>query len=592
MARFRIFSFLKKTLALENSPIPRMHIYGLLVFAIGAIIAAPFLPDQDSFEEQDDGEIVIGDFQQNSKDEVLDDTFSEFNTNLAYNDFDEDAEGIFKNTFDLDEISDIPSEYEWLTYTVKKSENLGSIFRTLNISQGTLQKILKVDVKNSLIQLRIDQQLDFLIDEKGILRCLAIPLKNGEQEVLFVRDDENQRYVSYVDPINNHLQESTSIVMIPRDQYKPSQIIDDGSSEHIELTAQNNPLTHEIFQTSIDDMFAQATTQANKEIAQEKAEELKKLKEEQIAARKKQEAERKAELAKLEKERQEQAEREAKLLAQNHKNDNKIVTVNKDATIISGRIIQGSFVIDGEAAGLSKQHLRKISDIYRGKIDFRRDLHKGDQFKVLFDRKFSDPKARILAVSFTVKGKYRNQFLSTADGRYYDEFGANTAVTTRFLMIPVRGSIKLTSPFNPHRYHPTLKRYRAHKGTDYSCKFGADIFSTADGTVVKVGHQFPGAGHYVVIDHGNRIQTIYMHLSKIIAKQGQSVKQGQIIGLAGMSGGISTGPHIHYQLEINGHAVDSTNKGLPIYNPVKRTNSTNKQFAAQVYQYKKKLNIK
>ncbi len=594
MARFRFFSFLKKTMALENSPIPRMHIYGLLIFAIGAIIAAPFLPEQDNFNDSDDEEIIIGDFGKNSQDEVLDDDYSEFDNATAYNEFDEDAEDIFKNTFDLDALGDIPSEYEWLTYTVKKSENLGSIFRTLNISQGTLQKVLKVDVKNSLVQLRIDQQLDFLIDEKGILRCLAIPLKNGQQEVLFVRDNENHRYVSYIDPINNHLQEATSVVMIPRDQYKPKSIVDGNGADRLEMTAQNNPLTHEIFQTGIDDIFALANAHANKEIAKEKAEEQRKHKEELLAAQKKQEAERKAELARLEKERKEKEEKESRLAANNqkHNENEKSLSINKDSTIISGKIVQGTFVIDGAAAGLTKQQLRKISDIYKGKIDFRRDLRKGDQFKVLFDRKHSDSKARILAVSFAVKGKNHNLFLSTADGRYYDEYGANTAVTSRFLMIPVKRYKRLSSPFTPRRYHPVLKRYRAHKGTDYSCSFGTEVFSTANGTVVKIGHQFPGAGHYVVIDHGNRIQTIYMHLSKIIAKQGQSVKQGQTIGLAGASGGISTGPHIHYQLEINGHAVDSTNRGLPIYNPVKRNNVSNKQFAAQVYQYKKKLNIK
>lgn len=590
MVRFRFFSFIKKTMALENSPIPRMHIYGLLIFAIGAIIAAPFLPDQETFDDTDDDEILIGDFVKKSPDEVLDDDFSEFDASLAYNEFDEDAEGIFKNTFDMDALGDVPSEYEWLTYTVKKSENLGSIFRTLNISQGTLQKVLKVDVKNSLVQLRIDEQLDFLIDEKGILRCLAIPLKNGEQEVLFVRDNENQRYVSYVDPVGYHLQESASVVMIPRDQYKPNPIIDGNNDDRQGMTAQNNPLTHEIFQTGIDDIFVQANARVNKEIAQEKAEEKKKQKEELLAARKKQEEERKAEIARLEKERKLQESK--KLASADKHNDNSNISISRDATIITGRIIQGAFVIDGEAAGLTKQQLRKISDIYRGKIDFRRDLHKGDQFKVLFDRKHSDPKARILAVSFMVGGKYRNLFLSTADGRYYDEYGANTAVTSKFLMIPVKHYTKLSSPFSPRRYHPVLKRYRSHKGTDYACAYGTEVFSTADGTVVKIGHQFPGAGHYVVIDHGSRIQTIYMHLSKIIAKQGQSVKQGQIIGRAGASGGISTGPHIHYQLEINGHAVDSTNRGLPIYNPVKRTSTSNKKFAAQVHQYKKKLNIK
>ena len=117
------------------------------------------------------------------------------------------------------------------------------------------------------------------------------------------------------------------------------------------------------------------------------------------------------------------------------------------------------------------------------------------------------------------------------------------------------------------------------------------LFTTSHGVIKKVGHQFPGAGHYIVVDHGSGIQTIYMHLSKILVSDGQAVKQGQTIGLAGMSGGISTGPHIHYQLEINGHAVDSTNSGLPIYNPT-RSSSGHKTFMANVRLYKQKLRIK
>ena len=241
---------------------------------------------------------------------------------------------------------------------------------------------------------------------------------------------------------------------------------------------------------------------------------------------------------------------------------------------------------------MSKKQLRKIADIYRGKLDFRRDIRKGDSFKILFDRYSTDEKAKILAVSFVINGKYRNMFLSETDGRYYDEVGMNSTITSKFLRVPIRiPNLRISSPFSPSRYHPKLRRYRAHLGTDYPCPTGTPVFTTANGVVKKVGHQFPGAGHYIVVDHGSGIQTIYMHLSKIGVHDGQRVKQGQTIGLAGMSGGISTGPHIHYQLEINGHAVDSTNPGLPIYNPT-RSSSGNKTFMAKVRLYKQKLRIK
>lgn len=581
MSRLRIFSFIKRTLALENSPIPRLHIYGLLLFAITAIIAAPFIPVHD--DEIDDADITI------EQGDEYDEDLSDFTQNLQFSDFGEDQDGILSNTIDLEGLEDTTSEYEWLTYTVKQNETLGAIFRTLNISQGTLQKILKVDVKNSLVQLRINQQIDFLIDENGVLRCLAMPLKNGEQEVLFVRDDVNNRYVSYVDPLDHHLAEAASVVMIPRDQYRPNKIIEGDTQIEIVAGAQNNPATHEIFQNGISDIFSQANASAEHTLAREKAEELAKKKEQEklALARKKQEEARKRELMAKEK-----AEHERQIQIAKKKEQERQRQIVGNKTIITGKIVQGSFVRDGEAAGLSHQQMRNISDIYKGKIDFRRDIKKGDTFKVLFDRPVSDGHARILAVSMSTKGKTFNRFLNVADGRYYDEYGPSTTASSKFLMVPIHKFSRISSPFNPSRYHPTLKRYRAHLGTDYACPTGTQVFSTADGVVAKVGHQFPGAGHYVVIDHGNRIQTIYMHLSKILVSKDQVMKKGQVLGLSGMSGGISTGPHVHYQLEINGHAVDSTNQGLPIYNSVRRSNNDMKQFASQVHQYKKKLNLK
>lgn len=583
MSRFRFFTFIRRTLALENSPIPRIHVYGLLVFAVTAIIAAPFIPVHD--DEMEESEIAI-----EGGDGEYDDDLSDFTQNLAFSDFSEDQDGILSQTINLDGLEDTTAEYEWLTYTVKQNENLGAIFRTLNLPQGTLQKILKVDIKNALVQLRINQQLDFLIDEKGVLRCLAVPLKNGEQEVLFVRDNVNNRYVSYIDPADHHLSESTTVVMIPRDQYRPNQIVSDDPDRLPEATAQNNPATHEIFQNGISDIFSQANANAEHIIAREKAEELAKKKEQEklIAARKKQE-----EARRREQQAKEKAEKDRQIQIAKRKEQERQRQIAGNRTVISGKIVQGSFVRDGEAAGLSHQQMRNISDILHSRIDFRRDIKKGDTFKVLFDRPVTDPHARILAVSFSTKGKTFNRFLSLADGRYYDEYGPKVAASSsKFLMVPIHKFTRISSPFNPKRFHPTLKRYRAHLGTDYACPTGTTVFSTAEGVVAKVGHQFPGAGHYVVIDHGNRIQTIYMHLSKILVSNGQNVRQGQTIALSGMSGGISTGPHVHYQLEINGHAVDSTNQGLPIYNPIRKNTADMKRFASQVYQYKQKLNIK
>ena len=574
----RFFRLIKKALLLENSPIPKLRIYGLLVFAITAIIVAPFLPVYD--DENNEYEINRDGLYDNSILVEIPDDDDDEEEIIAYTDLDIASQQIFKEAFETDSIDDIHSDYEWLTYTVKENENLAAIFRTLNLPQSTLQKVIKVDIKSSLTSLRIGQELDFLIDERGVLRCLSVPLKNGKQEVLFVRTTD-KKYVSYIDPIDYHRTEEVSVVMEPRNNYIPGKI--ESTSDSAKIAENTAAPDTELFKSDITDIFSKTNDSISKD--QQKREKER----QQLIAQQKLEKER------LEKERQKQLalqkEREQKE-QQIAKNQEKEKGYHRDTTVVSGKIIQGSFIIDGQNAGLSKKQLRKIADIYRGKLDFRRDIRKGDSFKILFDRYSTDEKAKILAVSFVINGKYRNMFLSETDGRYYDEVGMNSTITSKFLRVPIRiPNLRISSPFSPSRYHPKLRRYRAHLGTDYPCPTGTPVFTTANGVVKKVGHQFPGAGHYIVVDHGSGIQTIYMHLSKIGVHDGQRVKQGQTIGLAGMSGGISTGPHIHYQLEINGHAVDSTNPGLPIYNPT-RSSSGNKTFMAKVRLYKQKLRIK
>ena len=574
----RFFRLIKKALLLENSPIPKLRIYGLLVFAITAIIVAPFLPVYD--DENNEYEINRDGLYDNSILVEIPDDDDDEEEIIAYTDLDIASQQIFKEAFETDSIDDIHSDYEWLTYTVKENENLAAIFRTLNLPQSTLQKVIKVDIKSSLTSLRIGQELDFLIDERGVLRCLSVPLKNGKQEVLFVRTTD-KKYVSYIDPIDYHRTEEVSVVMEPRNNYVPGKI--ENTSDSAKIAENTAAPDTELFKSDITDIFSKTNDSISKD--QQKREKER----QQLIAQQKLEKER------LEKERQNQLalqkEREQKE-QQIAKNQEKEKGYHRDTTVVSGKIIQGSFIIDGQNAGLSKKQLRKIADIYRGKLDFRRDIRKGDSFKILFDRYSTDEKAKILAVSFVINGKYRNMFLSETDGRYYDEVGMNSTITSKFLRVPIRiPNLRISSPFSPSRYHPKLRRYRAHLGTDYPCPTGTPVFTTANGVVKKVGHQFPGAGHYIVVDHGSGIQTIYMHLSKIGVHDGQRVKQGQTIGLAGMSGGISTGPHIHYQLEINGHAVDSTNPGLPIYNPT-RSSSGNKTFMAKVRLYKQKLRIK
>ena len=226
----RFFRLIKKALLLENSPIPKLRIYGLLVFAITAIIVAPFLPVYD--DENNEYEINRDGLYDNSILVEIPDDDDDEEEIIAYTDLDIASQQIFKEAFETNSIDDIHSDYEWLTYTVKENENLAAIFRTLNLPQSTLQKVIKVDIKSSLTSLRIGQELDFLIDERGVLRCLSVPLKNGKQEVLFVRTTD-KKYVSYIDPIDYHRTEEVSVVMEPRNNYVPGKIENTSDSAKI-----------------------------------------------------------------------------------------------------------------------------------------------------------------------------------------------------------------------------------------------------------------------------------------------------------------------------------------------------------------------
>lgn len=107
------------------------------------------------------------------------------------------------------------------------------------------------------------------------------------------------------------------------------------------------------------------------------------------------------------------------------------------------------------------------------------------------------------------------------------------------------------------RWHPILKIMRMHSGIDFASNIGAEIYATADGTVETAarGH---GYGNMVTLDHGFGYETRYAHMSKIIVKKGEKVKRGQVIGLVGNTG-LSTGPHVHYEIRKNGKTVNPIN---------------------------------
>ncbi|MDP9751407.1 murein hydrolase activator EnvC family protein [Thermoanaerobacter pentosaceus] len=121
------------------------------------------------------------------------------------------------------------------------------------------------------------------------------------------------------------------------------------------------------------------------------------------------------------------------------------------------------------------------------------------------------------------------------------------------LLWPVPSSSVITSPFGT-RYHPILKQYRTHTGIDIAAQTGASILAAADGQVIFAGY-YGGYGYAVIIDHGDGISTLYGHNSALLVKEGDTVKRGQVIAKAG-STGLSTGPHLHFEVRKNGVPVN------------------------------------
>jgi murein DD-endopeptidase MepM/ murein hydrolase activator NlpD len=207
-----------------------------------------------------------------------------------------------------------------------------------------------------------------------------------------------------------------------------------------------------------------------------------------------------------------------------------------------------------------------IADVYDWEVDFTRDLRPGDRVEVLIER-MQSPEGerrfgRILAARVDVAGS--PSFAFAYDRGFYDERGRS--LRRAFLRAPLRYR-HISSRFGG-RYHPILKRWRAHQGTDYSAAYGTPVRATADGTVILVGRN-GGYGNVVELRHANGIRTRYGHLSKFAQglHTGQRVSQEQTIGYVG-STGLSTGPHLHYEFLVNGRPTNPQRKDAAAGAPV------------------------
>jgi len=217
--------------------------------------------------------------------------------------------------------------------------------------------------------------------------------------------------------------------------------------------------------------------------------------------------------------------------------------------------IESSLFEDGLAAGLSEGLLLKLVEIFGWDIDFAQQLRRGDGFAVIYEEKFSQGQkiadGQILAAEFVNQGRsYRAIGFRDERGRleYYTPEGLS--LRRPFLRTPVELS-RISSRF-AMRFHPVLKTWRAHTGVDYAAPTGTPVRATAAGRVTSLGWN-GGYGQAVMLKHGGTFSTLYGHLSRFRSglRVGSPVEQGQVIGYVGATG-LATGPHLHYELQVNG----------------------------------------
>ncbi|WP_305415051.1 peptidoglycan DD-metalloendopeptidase family protein [Oceanobacter sp. 3_MG-2023] len=225
-------------------------------------------------------------------------------------------------------------------------------------------------------------------------------------------------------------------------------------------------------------------------------------------------------------------------------------------------VVDGSLYTSALRAGLTKAQILLIDQLLGNRLNFRKDLRKGDTFSVIVGHEVTSNQStghtRLEAISL-VRGDQTYTAFLFEDGNYYNDKGES--VTPAFMRWPTRKPYRVSSAFSPNRLHPITGRRSPHNGVDLATPPGTVIVSTGDGTVRRIGnHRY--AGKYIDIDHGGAYTTRYLHLQKILVRKGDQVQRGEKIALSGNTGR-STGPHLHFEFHINGRPVDPMTADIP-----------------------------
>ncbi len=252
----------------------------------------------------------------------------------------------------------------------------------------------------------------------------------------------------------------------------------------------------------------------------------------------------------------------------------------RESAEAEGRI-ESSLFMAAKAAGMSDAMTMQLANIFGWDIDFVLDIREGDRFFVLYEKIYRDGEylrdGDILAATFINQGERYQAILHEEDGvlAYYSPDGR--PMKKAFLRAPLNFSY-ISSNFNPKRFHPILRRVKAHNGIDYRAPSGTPVYAAGQGKVIKSAYDKYN-GHHVFIQHSGSIVTKYLHFTKRTVKNGQSVKQGQVIGYVGATG-LATAPHLHYEFVVNGVHRDPRTVPLPKAEPLEGETLASFQVAA------------
>ena len=247
--------------------------------------------------------------------------------------------------------------------------------------------------------------------------------------------------------------------------------------------------------------------------------------------------------------------------------DQKIIVTKLNKNIVYGEsIILESLYKSANKEKIPASIIIEFARIYGFQVDFQRDIRKKDSFQIMYEVFLDDKKniietGNILYANLKLSGEDNSLYFfdkKESEG-HYDKSGKS--VQKALMKTPINGA-RLSSSFGM-RKHPIDGFNKMHRGTDFAAPMGTPIMASGDGKIKKAGW-CGGGGNCVVIKHNSTYQTVYAHMSKFAnnIRKGVKVKQGQIIGYVG-STGKSTGPHLHYEVIVNGKRINSQTLKLP-----------------------------